>query len=606
MKVWIVNQYAIDPSAPGGARHYVLARELVTKGHHVTVIASTLHLHTRTNLNSAGLEEIDGVVYLRIPTSSYSTNGVARAVSMGTFALRVLTRARVREIGRPDVVIGSSPDLFTAMAARSLARRFQVPFVLEVRDLWPDTFVDLGAMSRFHPFVRLLSSIERSLYRSSQRAITLLPNLASTLEARGVAPGRVEWIPNRVDLKSIPEPISPTGDGRAFVLVYAGAHGQANGLDSLVDAAKLLAPDEEQSWSIRLIGDGLEKQRLMTRAAGVSTIRFDPPVPKTRIYDELAKADAFVLPLKRSSIFRFGISPNKLFDYMAMERPVILAVEAANDPVAEAGAGLTVPPDDPTALVGAMRTLASMPPDQRQAMGRRGRAYVMQHHDMSRLAERLEALLEGTIAEERPAPPLKRAIDVAGASMGLCLVAIPMAAIGAAIRATMGKPVLFPQERPGRGGRPFVLAKFRTMSAAQPKNGELSTDEARMTSLGRFLRRSSLDELPELWSVLKGDMSLVGPRPLLTEYLDRYTPEQLRRHSVKPGITGWAQVNGRNALTWEEKFALDLWYVDNWTIGLDLKILWMTLFKVFRREGISAEGHATMPPFTGAEGSTDT
>jgi sugar transferase EpsL len=238
-------------------------------------------------------------------------------------------------------------------------------------------------------------------------------------------------------------------------------------------------------------------------------------------------------------------------------------------------------------------------------MGERGRAYVERNHDLARLAERLEALLSAAVAEPRSFPPMKRAIDVAGASIGLCLAAIPMAAIGVAIRVTAGAPVLFRQSRLGRGARPFILAKFRTMSGEGKSDGRHASDGARMTFLGALLRRSSLDELPELWSVLKGDMSLVGPRPLLPEYLDRYSAEQSRRHLVKPGITGWAQVNGRNALTWDERFALDVWYVDNWTISLDLKILWMTVVKVLKREGISAEGHATMPSFMGAEEATE-
>jgi lipopolysaccharide/colanic/teichoic acid biosynthesis glycosyltransferase len=170
------------------------------------------------------------------------------------------------------------------------------------------------------------------------------------------------------------------------------------------------------------------------------------------------------------------------------------------------------------------------------------------------------------------------------------------------VRVNMGAPVLFHQERPGLHGRPFILYKFRTMRDLRDVEGRLLPDEMRLTRLGRILRSTSLDELPELFNVLKGEMSLVGPRPLLMEYLNRYTPEQARRHEVKPGITGWAQVNGRNAITWEEKFKLDVWYVDNWNLGLDLKILGLTLIKVLKREGISAGGHATMPEFRGSQG----
>ena len=191
----------------------------------------------------------------------------------------------------------------------------------------------------------------------------------------------------------------------------------------------------------------------------------------------------------------------------------------------------------------------------------------------------------------------KRAMDVIGASLGIVLAALPMLVIALAIRITMGTPVLFRQMRPGFQGLPFEILKFRTMRCAASGLDEL--DEARLTPLGRFLRSLSLDELPELWNVLKGDLSLVGPRPLLMEYLNLYSPEQARRQEVKPGITGWAQVNGRNALGWRERFELDVWYVDHQSLWLDLKILLLSVGAMLRRKGINAEGHATMPPFRG-------
>jgi len=194
---------------------------------------------------------------------------------------------------------------------------------------------------------------------------------------------------------------------------------------------------------------------------------------------------------------------------------------------------------------------------------------------------------------------VKRLFDFFLAGIGLVILSPVMILVALLVWVNMGRPVLFRQLRPGLHGRLFVLYKFRTMKDLRDERGNLLPDEQRLTRLGRFLRSTSLDELPELLNVLKGDMSLVGPRPLLPQYLDRYTPEQARRHEVKPGITGWAQVNGRNAITWEEKFALDVWYVDNWSLWLDLKILVLTLVKVLRREGISAEGEATMPEFMG-------
>jgi|SRR5882672_5612135 len=197
---------------------------------------------------------------------------------------------------------------------------------------------------------------------------------------------------------------------------------------------------------------------------------------------------------------------------------------------------------------------------------------------------------------------IKRFLDVATAGAGLLVLSPAILAVTALVLAFMGSPILFAQTRPGRGARPFVLYKFRTMSAATDARGMLLSDAERFTGLGRFLRRTSLDELPQLWNVLRGDMSLVGPRPLLLEYLPLYSPEQARRHEVRPGITGWAQIHGRNAQSWEERLSLDVWYVDHHSLWLDLQILWRTLFKVLRSEGVNRPGHATMPRFTGSRG----
>lgn len=195
---------------------------------------------------------------------------------------------------------------------------------------------------------------------------------------------------------------------------------------------------------------------------------------------------------------------------------------------------------------------------------------------------------------------IKRTLDVLISAFALFILSPVLLAVAWRVRRVMGRPVLFRQTRPGLHGRPFEMIKFRTMREASDDQGRLLPDAQRLTPLGGFLRSSSLDELPELWNVLKGDMSLVGPRPLLMEYLPLYTPEQARRHEVRPGITGWAQVNGRNALSWEQKFELDNWYVVNRSLWIDIRILWLTIRKVLMRDGISADGEATMPKFRGS------
>ncbi|HEY7107409.1 MAG TPA: sugar transferase [Acidimicrobiia bacterium] len=195
---------------------------------------------------------------------------------------------------------------------------------------------------------------------------------------------------------------------------------------------------------------------------------------------------------------------------------------------------------------------------------------------------------------------MKRVIDVVGAAVALVVLSPLLAVVAVLVRLRMGSPVLFRQDRPGLGGRPFQLVKFRTMNDRRGPDGALLPDAERLTGLGRWLRRTSIDELPELLNVLRGDMSLVGPRPLLMEYLPLYTPEQARRHEVRPGVTGWAQVNGRNAVSWEDKFALDVWYVDHRSTKLDVEIVAKTVRQVVGGHGVSAPGHVTIEPFRGS------
>jgi sugar transferase EpsL len=194
----------------------------------------------------------------------------------------------------------------------------------------------------------------------------------------------------------------------------------------------------------------------------------------------------------------------------------------------------------------------------------------------------------------------KRLLDLAITIPALIILLPVLAFVALLVRIRLGSSVLFRQQRPGLYGKPFTIYKFRTMTNARDAQGNLLPDGQRLTCLGRFLRSTSLDELPELFNVLKGDMSLVGPRPLMMQYLERYTPQQMCRHEVKPGVTGWAQVNGRNAITWEQRFVLDVWYVDHWSLWLDLRIIALTVWKVFAREGISQPGQATMEEFVGA------
>lgn len=310
-----------------------------------------------------------------------------------------------------------------------------------------------------------------------------------------------------------------------------------------------------------------------------------------------AAMDVVVLPTYREGF------PNVPLEAASMELPVVATnVPGCIDAVEDGRTGTLVPPRDATALARAIRMYLD-DSQLRLAHGKAGRDRVLQHFRQEAIWEAMfdeyHKLLHSRVSD-RP----KRIFDFVAATVGLLFLAPILGIIGLCVWARMGRPVLFRQERPGYRGQPFVIYKFRTMVTETDENGDPLPDECRITPLGHFLRQTSLDELPELWNVMKGDMSLVGPRPLRTEYLPLYSSVQSRRHEVRPGITGLAQIQGRNATTWERRLDLDVWYVDHRTFRLDLSILLRTLLKVVTREGINQEGAATMEPFRGSPSGT--
>lgn len=392
MNIILVNHYAVPERGAAGTRHAVLARFLAGMGHEVTVVASALPDGRRATVTlpdgCAFLDEFEGPVRFRyVRTRPYSSLP-GRLRSMIEFRARV-QRCPWDDL-RPDVVIGSCVHLHAADAGRRLARRHRVPFVFEVRDLWPDTLVDIGAVSRFHPIYIYLKYLELRLYRDASAVITLLPGMASYLQAHGIPEDRIWYVPNGVDTHLFPEPSPPPPDA-PFTVSYFGAHGPANGLETVVRAAALLKARGE-SVRFRLVGDGNRKPALRDLAAslGLDHVAFLDPVPKHHLAPLAADSHAFVFHLTDMAVLRrYGISANKLFDYLLAARPVIFACASANNPVAEAGAGLSVPPNDPEALADAVTSLMRTPEADRTAMGLRGRAWVREHHDMRRLSQTL-------------------------------------------------------------------------------------------------------------------------------------------------------------------------------------------------------------------------
>jgi glycosyltransferase involved in cell wall biosynthesis len=412
MNIWIFNQYAHPPDLPVGTRHYDLGRELVKRGHRVVIFATSFHhyLHRETRLRPGEkwkVENVDGVKFVWIRTPPYWRNDWRRVRNMVIFALRAWWLGRkltklVPEIGKPDVVIGSSPHLLTPLAAYWVARHHRVPFVMEVRDLWPQTIIDMGELSTHHPITKALQTLERFLYHRAEKIISLLAQADKYITACGIPQEKIVWIPNGVDLSRFEGLEHCVTSENGLKVIYLGAHGKANALDTVIQAAKIL-----QDWGYReicfiLIGDGAEKPKLMALAKelGLLNVEFRDPVPKSEVAKVLHEADAFFVQLGGTEVYRYGISSNKLFDFMAAGKPVFSSAAAPKNPVEEAGCGFTIPPQNPQALAEAVIKLYQMSPEERAEMGKRGREYVEKHHDIRKLAAQLESVLQSVLSGE--------------------------------------------------------------------------------------------------------------------------------------------------------------------------------------------------------------
>ena len=409
MKILIVNHYAFPPTQPGGTRHFSLAKALGAMGHSTTVAASGFDHITRTDrLGGAGARrEVHGgvpFVWLRTP-GYHGSGGLARLWNMLVFARAVEHHLLPQLDGRPDVIVGSSPHPFAAQAALRLARRLKVPFVLEIRDVWPQSLIDLMGVPAWHPVVWAMERIERELYREANHIITLLPGIGRRVEERGGDPRALTWVPNGIDLSLLP-PVRPPEDQDPFTFLYAGSHGVTNALEVMVEAAALLQAHARRlpkRLNLVLLGTGPEKPRLQAQARdlGLDNLQFLAPVPKLEVYGILAQADAFWAETRASRLWQHGISFNKLFDFMAMARPTVFGVECPNNPIAEAGGGITVRPGDPEALAEGMEQLVRLPAEARREMGLRARAQVETQFDIRVLAGRFEQALHAAMASRQ-------------------------------------------------------------------------------------------------------------------------------------------------------------------------------------------------------------
>jgi glycosyltransferase involved in cell wall biosynthesis len=399
--VWFVNQYAGSPVHGMEFRHYEIGRALAASGYRVVIVSGSYsHLYaTRpTTSGTYSIEDVDGLTYCWVKVPPYQRSiSVGRVINMLAFMAR-LYRLPLRRLPAPDAIVVSSPSLFPILPAARWSRSMQARLLLEVRDVWPLTLQELGGLSSYHPLILVMRWFEKRAYRVAAVVVSVLPAARSHLESSGMDPQKLRIIPNGVSPDALVEAAGPTpthvlaAAGRhAFNVGFVGTLGRANALDTLIEAARLLAGE---GIGFVIVGQGPEEARLRTLVADLDNVSMVGPVAKRDVPATLKAFDACYVGYHPSPLYRFGISPNKVFDYMAASRPVILAASAANDPVRDAQCGLTVEPGDPAALAQAIRSLRSAPPAERARMGSNGRAYVERVHSYPGLAALYAPLLD--------------------------------------------------------------------------------------------------------------------------------------------------------------------------------------------------------------------
>ncbi len=402
MRIWIVNHYA-DPPDGMATRSVDLARRFVERGHPTTIFASNFNHYRFAPVTSLGWrlwrgQVVDGVRFVWIRTFPYLLNDWRRAINMATFTVIVLL-AGLFERPRPDVVIGVSVHPLAALAGYWLSRAKRARFFFEVTDLWPQTLIDLGRLKPNSLQARVLRSLERFLCRKAERIVMLLPHTGQYMQSIGISVEKIVWVPNGVELSRYDDLVPYDGAARPpFRVMFMGGFVASNALDNILDAARVLQERGRGDIEFMLVGRGTDRDMVIGKAheLGLENVHFPDPVPKFEIGRVMSDADAFIYALHDLPLYRYGVSLNKLTDYLAGGRPIIFSGRSAYDPVADIGAGYSLPPDDPVAVADAIEKLFSLTPVQRIDMGRKGREYVSEYHNIPKLASQLLAALEPT------------------------------------------------------------------------------------------------------------------------------------------------------------------------------------------------------------------
>ncbi|TLS38497.1 glycosyltransferase family 4 protein [Pseudalkalibacillus caeni] len=407
MKIWILNHVALKPSDIGITRHYDISKELVEKGHKVTIFASSFLAYLfkwRDPKRKNYTENVNDVIFEWVWTLPYKGNGVLRILNMISYLFTSLIRG-VKKEEKPDVIVGSSVHLFACLAAYYLSKWKKSTYVVEIRDLWPRTLIDFGAMSERHPVAVMFGIIEKFVYKKADRIIVTLPGAANYISSLGIDSDKIYHIPNGIDLNriellentpSLEVEIKKIKEKHGQVAMYVGSHGMANSLETVVKSAEYL-PENQVAYVF--VGDGPEKENLKKMANDYENVYFFEGIPKDEVLSTLALGDVLMVSMLDTPLYKYGISLNKLNDYLLVGKPILFAGEVYNDIVGDSGAGKTVPPEDPKAFAEGLNELLKLTDEERIKIRQSAQAYVEDNHDIKKLAERFLSVcqLENTI-----------------------------------------------------------------------------------------------------------------------------------------------------------------------------------------------------------------
>jgi lipopolysaccharide/colanic/teichoic acid biosynthesis glycosyltransferase/glycosyltransferase involved in cell wall biosynthesis len=603
LHILLLDPFFRLPDQPASTRSYDIGRRLVQARHRVSVLTTTAAL-------KSDAAEIDGMKVIALRTGTRARFGYPPAPHVSA----AFTRGalwRLWQFTDVDAIVATDRPLAILPLLSLFCTVRGIPLLLDVREGIPPCAPSSATLRQ-----RLTTAFKRVVFRWAARyarEITVLSrDMKDLLVAQKIGGSKIAVSAPGCDtvlFAAQPGTSSPALTAyphlaQGLLVVYAGGMGTAQNLAPLLDLAAAVNDPQDPPKSdiaFAFCGDGPLRGKLEARALELGILNksvwFLDPLPRRELPALLSAATAVIGDSSADSVHLF-------FDALAAGRPIVLTDAGWQRELIEGrGAGIGLPANDVAAAAREVRDFLKDSDGLRRA-NQQAAALAAGRFNVDRIAAEVRGLIEGNVAADprhavmrRRTLRAKRAMDIVISLAALIVLSPVFLAIAITIYAKMGRPVLFTQTRTGLKGKLFEIFKFRTMRDAKDSGGAMLPDDARLTPLGHFLRRASLDELPELVNILRGEMSLVGPRPLLPEYLPYYSAEQRRRHDLAPGLTGWTQVSGRNALTWEEKFARDVWYVDNISLWLDIKILFKTLWAVISGHGVSAADHPTMPRF---------